>query len=109
MVAARPGGGLPFAHGRGGLPASWPGLQGVSVWSSYPRCPAGVRAVVWGVPSLPPQSRRRCGVPGSDGGFPRSAVLSFPGKGLEEAFPAEKSRAVVRECIAEEAPYEQAF
>lgn len=48
MVVAQPESGLPTVHGQGGLPASWPGLQGVSVWSPYPRCPGRVRALEFG-------------------------------------------------------------
>jgi hypothetical protein len=48
VVVAQPESGLPTVHGQGGLPASWPGLQGVSVWSPYPRCPGRVRALEFG-------------------------------------------------------------
>lgn len=62
-----------------------------------------------GSPSTSPlQNRRRYCVPSPDGGLPRSVVLSSE-KGLEEFLPAERSRAVVREGVVEEAPYEQTF
>lgn len=45
------------------------------------------------------QNCRPYGAPGPDGVVPRSAVLSFPAKGLEKAFPAERCRVVVREGV----------
>lgn len=106
MVVAQPGSGLSIAHGQRGLPDSWPGLQGVSVWSPYPRCPARVWAVEFGASfssAAADPSAVRC--PEPDGGVPRSVVLSSE-KGLEESFPAEKSGALVREGVVEEAPFE---
>lgn len=61
---------------------------------------------VWGV--LFSSRCRTVGVPSPDGGLLRSVVLSSE-KGLQESFPGERSRAVVREGVMEEAPYEQTF
>lgn len=87
MVVAQPESGLPIADGQSDLPASWPGLRGVSVWSPFPRCPAESRPRSLGCPSLPPlQNRRRYGVPSPDGSLPLSVVVSFSEKGMEEFF-----------------------
>lgn len=90
MVVVRPGCRFVRAHRQGSLPASWPGLQGVRVWSLYPRCPeSGWWKLGRPVLSLPPlQNRSPHGDSGPDGGLTLSSVFSFSEKGLETAFSA---------------------